>query len=149
MLDLFSGSGSLGLEAVSRGARHSTFVDKARSSIAVLEANIRALGCRDRCSIHQADVLWYLKHARRSFDLVFIDPPYRLKEIGSLPTVALQSGILHGNSVVVMEHSKESIIAVSPEDYSIVRRPFGQTIVLFLQPILSNPPSGTTKQESA
>lgn len=147
VLDLFSGSGSLGLEAISRGAGHVTFVDKSRSSLTVLEANIRALNCGDRCTIHHADVLWYLNHARQSFDLIFIDPPYDLEQIGSLPSLAFESGVLRAKSFVVMEHSKESIIDISDKNYTFIRKLFGQTVVLILQPIFPSLSSEAQSKE--
>jgi 16S rRNA (guanine966-N2)-methyltransferase len=133
VLDLFAGSGSLGLEALSRGARHVVFVDKARGSIQILEKNIDTLGCRPQCTVYPAEVFWFLKNTRRSFDLGFVDPPYRLEEIGSLPTSIYRSPVVRNGSYVVMEHSKESQIELSTAMYDILRKPFGQTTVLILQ----------------
>lgn len=140
VLDLFSGSGSLGLEAISRGAEHVTFVDKSRSSLAILERNIRALGCEERSTVHQADVFWYLQHGQQSFDLVFVDPPYKLERIGELPEAVYDSGDLRPDSFMVMEHSKESKVLVPEAKYDVTRKLFGQTVVLILKPI-APPPS--------
>lgn len=133
VLDLFAGSGSLGLEALSRGARHVVFVDNAKGSIRVLEKNIVTLSCRAQCTIYPADVFWFLKNTKRTFDLVFVDPPYRLEQIGLLPTAIHQSSAVRGGSFVVMEHSKESRIELSTLMYDILQKPFGQTTVLILQ----------------
>lgn len=77
VLDLFSGSGALGLEALSRGAERVTFVDKARSSIKVLEANITSLGAESDCEVIRGDALAFLRRPRFDrFDLAFADPPY-------------------------------------------------------------------------
>jgi len=133
VLDLFAGSGSLGLEALSRGVRSVTFVDKARTSLAVLEKNVASLGCESRCAVYHADVFWYLKNMRRSYDLVFTDPPYKLEEIGSLPNAIYDSGILRDGSYVVMEHSRNSAIDLDEQKYEILRKPFGQTTVLILK----------------
>jgi len=133
VLDLFAGSGSLGLEALSRGARHVVFVDKAKESVQVLEKNIATLGCRPQCTVYPADVFWFLKNTRRAFDLVFVDPPYRLEEIGFLPAAIHQSSVVRNGSFVVMEHSKESQIELPVAMYDILQKPFGQTIVLILQ----------------
>lgn len=133
VLDLFAGSGSLGLEAISRGVNNVTFIDKARKSLDVLEKNVASLGCERQCSVYQADVFWYLKNIKQTYDLIFIDPPYKLENIGILPMTIYQSGALHHGSYVVMEHSKESVIDLDEQCYEIVRKPFGQTIVLILQ----------------
>ena len=76
VLDLYAGSGSLGLEALSRGASHATFVEQSRPAANVLEANIAALGCGGVSEVVRGDALDYVDRARGSFDLVFADPPY-------------------------------------------------------------------------
>jgi 16S rRNA (guanine966-N2)-methyltransferase len=133
VLDLFAGSGSLGLEALSRGAKHVTFVEKSRKSLEVLEKNVRALGCEESSTRYQADVFWYLKNANTSFDLVFVDPPYKLEAIGSLPNAIYDSHVLKNGVYVVMEFSKESKIDLNPERYEILTKSFGQTNVLILK----------------
>jgi len=133
VLDLFAGSGSLGLEAISRGARQVTFVDKSPQSLQVLETNVRTLGCSEQCTSYAADVFWYLKNARRSFDLVFVDPPYRLERIADLPAELYASEALREGTHVVMEHSKESPVEPSESMFEITRRLFGQTTVLVLR----------------
>lgn len=132
VLDLFAGSGSLGLEALSRGAGEVEFVEEAKSSIAVLNKNITALGCQDRSVIHQADVFRYLTQARRPFDLIFVDPPYKLETIGTLPTALWTSSVTREGTVIVMEHSRESAVNLPPEMFDVVRKTFGQTIALIL-----------------
>ena len=87
VVDLFSGSGALGLEALSRGADHAILVERSRKAISVLNSNVRLLGAQDRCSVVHADVYRYLDGARGPFDirlscapgpfdLAFADPPY-------------------------------------------------------------------------
>lgn len=77
VLDLFAGSGALGLECLSRGAASCTFVDKAGSSLKVLESNVALLGAGDAVTIVRADALAWLDRADRpTFDLALADPPY-------------------------------------------------------------------------
>lgn len=133
VLDLFAGTGSLGLEAISRGAASVTFVDNARDSQTLLQKNVAALHCEDRCSMYQADVFWYLKNTQSRYDLVFADPPYRLERIGTIPTALHDSGVLKEGAFVVMEHSRESVIELNENMYDILRKPFGQTTVLILE----------------
>jgi 16S rRNA (guanine966-N2)-methyltransferase len=133
VLDLFAGSGSLGLEAVSRGARQATFVDKSPQSLQTLETNVRTLGCSEQCVSYAADVFWYLKNARHSFDVVFVDPPYRLERIAELPTELFASEVLREGTYVVMEHSKESPVEPSEAMYDVTRKAFGQTTVLIMR----------------
>ena len=79
VLDLFAGSGSLGLEALSRGAEHVRFVERAHPAIAILRKNVEALGFEERCTIVRGDALAPASASpddERAFDLVFFDPPY-------------------------------------------------------------------------
>ncbi len=76
VLDLYAGSGSLGLEALSRGARSVVFVEKGREAVSVLRRNVTAVDLGG--DIFAGDVLSYLGRADRPFDLVFVDPPYDL-----------------------------------------------------------------------
>lgn len=75
VLDLFAGSGAMGLEALSRGAESVTFVESAPAALEVLRDNVAILGFADRSSVVPADALRYLEAPRR-FDLVILDPPY-------------------------------------------------------------------------
>jgi 16S rRNA (guanine966-N2)-methyltransferase len=136
VLDLFAGSGSLGLEAISRGVKSVTFIDKSRKSLEVLEKNVASLGCESQCSVYQADVFWYLKNMKRAYDLVFVDPPYKLENIDLLPNAIYDSGAVRHGSYVVMEHSRESMIDLNEQKYEILKKPFGQTTVLILTAIV-------------
>jgi 16S rRNA (guanine966-N2)-methyltransferase len=73
--DLYAGSGSLGIEAISRGADRCVFVERDRSALHALRANVEALGIADRCSIHVTDVLAWVP-SMRNVDIAFADPPY-------------------------------------------------------------------------
>lgn len=91
MLDLFAGSGQMGIEALSRGAASAVFVDSAQSSIAVVRDNLTECGLLGRAEIVRSDALTYLtpRVGRREFDYAFLDPPYGkgiLQDV--LPSVA-------------------------------------------------------------
>jgi 16S rRNA (guanine966-N2)-methyltransferase len=78
-LDLFSGTGSMGLESLSRGASHCTFIDRDRSAREILEQNIAELGCGDDATVLSADILsgaWAGMLRHQPMDVVFCDPPY-------------------------------------------------------------------------
>lgn len=77
VLELFAGSGALGLEALSRGARHVDFVEIGRTTLGVLRANIAALGVADRVTVHRADALRFADRlAAFTYDIALADPPY-------------------------------------------------------------------------
>jgi 16S rRNA (guanine966-N2)-methyltransferase len=84
VLDLFAGSGALGIEALSRGAAHATFADEDRRAMAVVRANLQTLAAgRDVASTHRMDAHALLRDARTrldAYDLVFLDPPYQFAE---------------------------------------------------------------------
>jgi len=133
VLDLFSGSGSLGLEALSRGAATATFVDTSHASLSLLEKNIQLLGLENRTAVHQAEVFWFLKNSRHPYGLVFVDPPFALERIGLLPTAIAHSGILKPGAYVIMEHGKNSTVTVPEGSFELLQRTFGQTIVLIMK----------------
>jgi 16S rRNA (guanine966-N2)-methyltransferase len=77
VLDLFAGSGALGLEALSRGAAHVSFVELSPRSLATLRQNVTALGVADRVTVHRGDALRFVDRvAHREFDVALADPPY-------------------------------------------------------------------------
>src|SRR4051794_39235120 len=102
VLDLFAGSGALGIEALSRGAQHATFIEHDRAAVRVIEANLRSTGFAERATLLAGRVGSPLPRARGEFDLVLVDPPYA--EHGVLEQALLSlDPLLVPNSVVVVE----------------------------------------------
>ena len=101
VLDLFAGSGALGIEALSRGAAHCTFVESARPALTALRANLDGLGLRDRATVAPLDVQRFLASAPAA-DLVLADPPYSFDRweglMGGLDTGLLVTGLLVAES---------------------------------------------------
>ena len=77
ILDLFAGSGQLGIEALSRGAEKCWFVDKSSKSISVIESNLKNTGLMDRARVINKDYASFLAVSSESFDIAFLDPPYK------------------------------------------------------------------------
>jgi len=114
-LDLFAGSGAMGLEALSRGARFVTFVDKSKESIQCIKENIKKLNVEDRATVIHADVYTALDRLQsngKKFDLIYADPPYEHEEeLGFNVLVALDTNtILKPDSWVFLEESSKTII---------------------------------------
>ena len=105
VLDLYAGSGSMGLEALSRGAAHATFVDVSERSIKTINKNIAKLNCRDISSVYKKRASAYLKNFGKKHDLIFIDPPYDKNLINSTLELILENNVLNANGMVVVEHS--------------------------------------------
>lgn len=109
VLDLFAGSGALGIEALSRGATHAVFVDKTSDSIAALNHNIATLKLGELTTALHQDVSKYLTaQARREiFDLIFVDPPYRAL---NLNVVESATDLLQLNGILVLSSSSKAEI---------------------------------------
>lgn len=97
-LDLCAGSGAMGLEALSRGAKSATFIDNNRESILAIKDNIRSLGVEDRAHVFQGDVFDYLeKLAKRgkTFNIIYADPPYEMDSMLNGQPISCSNHILH------------------------------------------------------
>nr|WP_269847171.1 16S rRNA (guanine(966)-N(2))-methyltransferase RsmD [Paenibacillus sonchi] len=106
-LDLFAGTGGLGIEALSRGMDQAVFVDMEQKSIDTVRANLKAAKVEAQAEVYRNDAgraLSALEKRGRSFDLVFLDPPYRLKHGNELMLAMVQKGLLREDAVVVLEH---------------------------------------------
>ncbi len=128
VLDLFAGSGALGLEALSRGAGRATFVDTAPAALKALRANLAALGAD--AEVVRADALRWLRAASggaRQYDLVFLDPPYRRAEALGAPLSDLLPAVLAPGALVVAESDRRSPLelTIHPTD----ERRYGDTLI--------------------
>ena len=124
VLDLFAGSGALGLEALSRGARSAEFVDQAAASLKVLRANAERLGALPQVTLHRGDALAFAARlAPGAYDLAFADPPYRT---GAAPALAEQWLATPFATRIGIEHAADEAMP----DGGDTRR-YGQTAVTF------------------
>ena len=125
VLDLFAGSGALGIEALSRGASEATFVDSSRRAADAIRANLRAVG-DPPATVRVEDALAHLARARDTYDLVFADPPYSTAgtRLGDQLSKLLPR-ILHETSLTVTESDKRAPLAL---DLPLVdERTYGDT----------------------
>jgi 16S rRNA (guanine966-N2)-methyltransferase len=130
VLDLFAGSGALGIEALSRGAAHATFVESAPAAAATIERNIAKLALGDRARLFRVDVESALRAAAvgaDKYDLVFIDPPYAgASALGALLDETLPP-LLRPTARVVSESDRREPLALS---LPLTReRRYGDTII--------------------
>lgn len=124
VLDLFAGSGALGLEALSRGASSATFVEIAQKSLAALRDNAQALGADDAVMIHKMDAMRFIERLEPdTYDVAFADPPYRL---GLAPKVAEAWLAKPFSRVIGIEHEKGVAMPGNGD-----RRTYGDTVVTF------------------
>ena len=94
VLDLYAGSGSIGIEALSRGATHVTFVENDKRVADFLKKNITKIGATNECDILLLSVEQFLERPRQSFDVIFVDPPYALQTLSSLPLTIFQKNLV-------------------------------------------------------
>ena len=109
VLDLFSGAGALGIEAISRGAEHAVFVERDRRAVAVLHRNLEELAIQGRADVRAMEVVSFLRRSREKpgerFDIIFLDPPYR-DPIEPLAVALVRAEILRPHSILAWEHHK-------------------------------------------
>jgi 16S rRNA (guanine966-N2)-methyltransferase len=106
VLDLFAGSGALGIEALSRGAQSAEFVESDREAVRILEANLRATGLDAHTRIHQLALPAALRRLNGPFDAVFIDPPYAdVDQLHQTWAALSDSDLVAPSAVVVLEQS--------------------------------------------
>lgn len=130
--DLFAGTGALGLEALSRGAAHVTFVERARPSLDCLKRNIATLGAREEVSILPSDAS-KLPPARTAFDFIFMDPPYRMGLVRPTLDAIVAGGWLAEGGVIVCELAADDATEFPAELEVVDERSQGQQRVVFLK----------------
>ncbi len=132
VLDLYAGSGALGIEAISRGAAEATFVEREARTLGVLRANLAALGIDPIASVVPGDVpavVRRLGRAKQRFDLVLIDPPYASEEPARAFEALVGSSVLSPGAMLVLErdrrHPSPNVEGLSAAD----ERRYGDTVV--------------------
>lgn len=103
VLDLFGGTGQLGIEALSRGAAHCTFVDQRREAAALIRENLKATGLSQQAKVVQGDSLSFLSSCREKFDVLFLDPPYHTDLIDRALELAAKIDILSEHGIIICE----------------------------------------------
>ena len=132
VVDLFAGSGALGLEALSRGASHCLFIEESAEGRGLIRDNVEALGLQGRTKIFRRDAAT-IGHAGTiaPFDLVFADPPYG-KGLAELAiAAALEGGWMKQDALVVVEEASASPFRPPAGLVSVDRRDYGDTTVTF------------------
>ena len=113
VIDLFSGTGNLGLEAISRGAKHCTFGDKARESLQLTKENIKYCQVEDQTTLISGDFERILERISEKADIIFLDPPYKEGLVESCLEKISELDLLSEEGVLVIEHGKREILADS------------------------------------
>ena len=105
VLDLYAGTGAIGIEALSRGALHADFVEHSSDAVSVIRANLAHTKMAARSEIHHTKVGLFLERAEEPYDLVVLDPPYADPDIVKMLSKVARSRLVQSGSVVVVGHS--------------------------------------------
>ena len=133
ILDLFAGVGSFGIECMSRGAKHVTFVEKYKPVLKILKNNISHLKSIKNYEIIEADILndLFFESLKKKYNLIFIDPPFKERNTNFIIENIFKSKILKFNgTIVIHRHLKESLIL--PENFKVLEeKNYGKSKISF------------------
>ena len=117
ILDLFAGTGQLGIECLSRGAAYCDFVDAAPAAMKIVKENVKACHLMDKAAFHQMDFAAFLSGVKGKYELVFLDPPYASGHLERALERIAAIDIVSGNGIIVCESPVEHTLPELPEPY--------------------------------
>ena len=120
VLDLFAGTGQLGIEALSRGAAECVFVERRSDAVHLVQENLALCKLTDRAHVRQGDALAYLRSGEK-FDLVFLDPPYASGLLEQALTDIAAFDICRQHGIIVAESAVETVLPALPPPYQLYR----------------------------
>ena len=131
VLDLFGGTGALGIEALSRGAAEAVFVDKNPDSAAIIRKNLSFVS--EPARVYNTD--WKVavkKLTGRKFDLIFIDPPYGLKIESDVISHIISADILAADGCMIIEHSSDNNIGFDADIFNVYQKRYSGTTISYV-----------------
>lgn len=132
-LDLFAGSGGMGIEVLSRGGKSCTFVDFSKDAVEIVKINVKKADFEKVSTIIYGDYLEYLSKCDEKFDLIFLDPPYSAGFSEKALEIIYRRELLAPDGIVVSESDKENIPSYS-ENYSVIKQKnYGRVNVCLLE----------------
>lgn len=134
VLDLFAGVGSFGLEALSRGVKDVVFIENYNEVVRILKKNITNLDLSKKCDVLERDILndFNFKELNKSFDIIYLDPPFKEKNINSLIMKINKSNILKKNGVIILHRHKNENDQFISESSIIEEKQYGISKIIFL-----------------
>lgn len=133
VLDLYAGSGSVGIEALSRGAERAVFVEFDRSALQFLKKNIESISLLSEAQVVFADVKKFLTTSSRAYDVVFCDPPYAVEYLAELPSMVFESGAVKEEGILIMEHPTRFEFTPNSLWEIVVQKTYGRTSISMFQ----------------
>ena len=136
VLDLFAGTGALSLEAISRGAAEAVLIDTDRAACDAIRQNIERVRVKERCRLIPRDyrqAIDSLAVSAKAFDLVFIDPPYRMENTGEMCAALYDKGLLSKSCLLVVEHRRGKAPQLDARFEAYDLRKYGDTEITFVR----------------
>ncbi len=132
-LDLFAGSGSVGIEALSQGAAHCTFLDLAAPAVKVIQKNLEATKLTAQAIVKHIDAFKFLRNTTQAFDLIFIAPPqYKNLWAEAMRTIAERPQLVNSGGQVIIQIDPKEYEALEMTDFTLSdERKYGSTLLLF------------------
>lgn len=137
VIDLYAGSGAVGIEALSRGAGSATFVENDKKAFFIIKENIKNLKVEEETEIYNLPVNEFLKNNRRTYDLIFLDPPFtRFRDKKSKLNISDVINICHKDSIVILRIEKETYKKIDTGNNfrEAYIKNFGKSQVIFYYP---------------
>jgi 16S rRNA (guanine966-N2)-methyltransferase len=133
ILDLFSGVGSFGIECLSQGASHVTFVEKYEGVLPILKKNLNNLKSKINYEIIESDILNRLdfKSLKLTYDLIFLDPPYKEKALENIIYKIIENKVLKDNGIIIIHRHKKEIDTFPENFYLIDEKKYGISKIIF------------------
>ena len=130
VLDLFCGTGAIGIEALSRGAGKVTMVDKDARSVAMTKQNLKNMGIEQK--VNKCDALLFLENCQEKFDLIVLDPPYKSGLYGKVLSKIFEKDLLADEGIIVCEHASGD--EIENEDFEVFDdKKYGNITLTYLQ----------------
>lgn len=117
VLDLFAGTGQLGIEALSRGAASCTFVDQRKDAVGLVRANLKLCQLSDKARVVQGEALSFLSTVREQYHLVFLDPPYQMDLLENAIKKIAEIDMLTENGIIICESPADKVLPELPHPY--------------------------------
>ena len=121
VLDLFAGTGQLGIEALSRGAEKCVFVDQSREAVRVIQENIKTTGFENQSRVAAGDAISFLTSCREKFALAFLDPPYASDLLDRALLKMSEIDIMTENGIIICESALDKVLPTLPGPYEMGR----------------------------
>jgi 16S rRNA (guanine966-N2)-methyltransferase len=133
VLDLFSGVGSFGIECLSQGASHVTFIEKYKGVLPILKKNLDNLKSEIKYEVIESDILseFEFQNLKLKYDVIFLDPPYKEKALENILNIIIENKILKDNGIIVIHRHKKEIDILPKNFHLIDEKKYGISKIIF------------------